>query len=389
LSFVLEPDDSAPFDNRRFACLSAGKSPEVVVVGDEDVLSVATMISAMIAPPAQPPDQQWFALRRLTGPALATTPLEPALAVILADPTGLAPASWPALSAYVSAGGTLLLIPGDHAPGEIGGSGDDLLPAPIRGVISPPEPITVAVADLTGPYLRPFADPSIDSINDRLVYRRLDLGPPAAGGTVIASFSDRSPALLERRVGRGRVIQFAFSPARQWSQFGTQAAPMIVLLHAMLESLAPRPENIDSFLAGRPASHRWVGLVPSSVHLTAPDGTASPLDFAGDTVVLPTRRPGHYRLRSGDGSTILLLYAVNTAESESDLTRLGDDDLTARFPPGLVQIAHDPDRLPARRSGPDGPVSWTVPLALALAGLLWIETLFANRFYGRRSNVSK
>lgn len=382
LLFQLEPDDALSFDNRRFACVCVGRVPGAVIVGPDDGGSVATLIAAMIAPPALPDEEQRFSIQRIAGPALSVTRLERPLAVILADPPALTAGGWHTLERYVAAGGTLVIVPGPNTAPETYTGQNKLLPAEIRGTSTPPEPITLAAADLAHPYLKPFTDTGVDSINDRLVYRRLELGPLRAGATVIAPFSDRSPAILENRVGRGRVVQFAFSPDRDWSQFGTQAGPLIVLLHSMLESLSPRPDNIDSLTAGRLATRRWPTAADYVVQ--PPEGVPVPLFTSDVTTILPTDRPGHYRVFAGNPATQpALLYSVNVAERESDLARVTDEALSSRFPPALALIVHDPDSLPSRRAATGGAVSWTVPLALILLALLFIESFFANRFYGR------
>lgn len=383
LTFTLEPTDALPFDNERFACVSVGRAPGLVVVGEETAASVAGIVSAMIAPPAQPVEERRFSLRRIAGPALAGSPLDHPLAVVLADPAGLTPGGWQSLARYVSAGGTLLVIPGPNTTAEIY-AGQELLPAAIRGVVPIANFITLAAADLSYSYLKPFMDPGIDSINDRQVYRRLDLAPPRADTTVVAPFSDRAPAILDRRIGAGRVIQFAFSPEREWSQFGTQAGPMIVLLHSIFENLSPKPENIESLTAGRLATHRMPESQPAEYAVQGPEGTPASIPARNGTATLTTDRPGHYRLTAAPAVRPVLLYSVNVAESESEMDRLPDELIQSLFPQKLARIVHQPGDLPSRSTQGGGAVSWTVPLALALVVLLWLETLFANRFYAAR-----
>lgn len=379
----LEPDDALLFDNLRFACISVGRIPDVIVVGEEGGV-VADLVSAMIAPPALPPEAHRFRVQRIPAQALSTTRLEGSLAVILADPTGLTPGGWQSLSRYRAAGGVILFIPGPHTTPEIYADQPQLLPAEIRGTITPSEPITLAAADLSHPALKPFTDPGIDSINDRLVYRRLDLGTPRAGTTIVAPFSDRTPAILDDHAAPGRVMLFAFSPDRDWSQFGTQAGPLIVLLHSLLESLAPPPDNIQSLIAGRLAVHQWPAPA-SDYTLHGPASPPAPLPAPDGTSTLPADRPGHYKVFATPATTQpALLYSVNVAESESEMNRITDEALLSRFPPGLALVVHEPADLPSRRAETGGVVSWTVPLALVLLVLLFIESFFANRFYGKK-----
>jgi hypothetical protein len=159
---------------------------------------------------------------------------------------------------------------------------------------------------------------------------------------------------------------------------------MIVLLHSILETLAPHPENIDLVLAGRLATHRW--LTPATEYiLQPPEGNRVDLPAADSVSTLPDDRPGHYRVTTGVAtSQPALIYATNVAEGESELGRLKADQAKGHFRPGLAVVVHEPSELPSRRAAHGGAVSWTTPLALSLLSLLLIETLFANRFYSKK-----
>lgn len=384
LTFELQPDDAISFDNRRFAWVAVSQVPPVLVIGDDSPDSVATLMSAMIAPPAQPEAERRFAVQRLSPETLATAALGRSLAVILADVVSLSPGAAQKLSRTVNEGGSLLIVPGPGTAPESMQAVAELLPAPIQSVSGLADPLTLAAADLKHPFLRPFADPGIDSINDRRVYRRLDLGPAASETTVLAPYSDHAPAILERRVGRGRVVLLTFSPHRDWSQFGTQAGPMIILTHAALESLAPRPETVESLTAGRSPLRQ---LTKDATATYQVQGAGRPLAIspgADGSVRLPAERPGAYRIgASQNPEEALLYYSANVAATESENSRISADAVVSGFPARLAEVVHQPSDLPSRHAGGRGTVSWTVPLALALLALLWIETAFSNAFYGR------
>jgi hypothetical protein len=130
--------------------------------------------------------------------------------------------------------------------------------------------------------------------------------------------------------------------------------------------------------------HRWVAAAAG--YSVQREGISSALPVADGASTLPADRPGLYRVSAGvPSSQPALLYAVNVADGEAELGRLTAEAIRSRFPAGLAFVVHDPAELPSRRAASNGAVSWTVPLALALLGLLWIETLFANRFYGKRA----
>lgn len=389
LAIELKPDDALPADNRRFACIRVGDLPRVAILADRPDNEVAAMISAMIAPAALTSIEKRYAVDTLKSQGPGAGRLEGCVAAVLADAAATSTDAWDALTRYVESGGTLILVPGRNTTLAGLAAAAPLLPAPVEDIIRRDPPVNVAATEFGHPHLRPFADTGIDSINDRPVFRTLRLGLVAAGAQVLAPFSDGSPAILTRSVGKGRVIQLAFSPDRDWSLFGSQAAPMIVLLQNMLADLTPRSELVASFSVGETV-RRWL------------DGSAGPLSivYPGDSqprairlqsaqLELPTGLPGTYRVQSNpDNPQPLLDYAVNVPETESDMTRATTAAITARFPPGVATVAGDVEILAGGKSG-QATVRWTVPVALILLTLLIAESLFANRFYGYREPASR
>ncbi len=382
----LQPEDALAFDNHRFAIVAAGDLPKVIVVLGEPNREAATLLAAMIAPPAQPAAEQRFQVEQLAAKQLAAAQFSDALAVILADVEKLDPVGWQTLNQYVRSGGTLLAVPGANFSPPGYRENEHLLPAVIESVEDCPEPLHLAAHDFSHPYLKPFTDEGTDSINDRQVYRRLVLGTPEPGARVIAPFGDGKPAALESAVGKGHVVLFAFSPVRQWSQFGSQAAPMIVLLHTMLTALSPPAQGLASFSTGQLAAHSLPELESSMVYLKSPgDEPAKPALSEGGRILLPTVPSGNYRVFAGSNAGATLLhYSVNVAEGESNPVRKTAESLLSILPPDRTVLASDPQELLHATHRPRGLVALIVPLGLGLLALLFIESLFANRFYSSR-----
>ncbi len=382
-TFDLQPADPLAIDNRRFAWIEVTDRPIVVIApaGGE----VAGLLSAMIAPDTLDPAHQRYGVHECGLDRLGDLPPPASHAMVLADPVRTSASTTSLLEAYVRGGGTVVLVPGPQTtPADLEAL-RPLLPAAVLGTVACSPPARVAATDLGHPFLRVFADTSIDSLNDRLVFRRLDLGPLATGTAVLAPFTDGTPALLERRLGKGRFVMLAFSPARDWSLFGSQAAPMITLLHGMLAALSPPIENIAALAAGT-ATHRWFTDLPdTTVRMVDALGSHSrTLPVTAGRVAPETDRPGLYRLETlAAPPRRLLHYSVNVAEAESDLARLADDEIVARFSPGLARVVRPAElHVPiAGRLQRDR--NLLVPFALVLLALLLAETLFSNRFYGR------
>ncbi|HOW72133.1 MAG TPA: VWA domain-containing protein [Phycisphaerae bacterium] len=384
ITIELKPDDALPADNHRFACVLAGDLPRVTILADQPDNEVAAMVAAMIAPSALTSVERRYVVENIGPETLEASRLDGRVAVILADAAQTTPQGWTTLRKYLETGGTLIIIPGPNMTPAALAPATPILPAPIENIISRDPPVNVAATEFGHPYLRPFVDPGFDSVNDRPVFRHLRLGPPAAEAQVLAPFSDGSPAILTRTLGRGRVVQMAFSPAREWSLFGSQAAPMIVLLQSILADLAPRSDHVATFAAGDTA-RRWLDTAAGPLTLIRPGETQPrPLPPRSTQVELPTALPGHYRVLSGqDTPHAILDYSVNVPETESDMTRTTPAAISARFPPGIAIVTTNVEIVARDRTAP-ATIRWTVPIALALLALLIAESLFANRFYGYR-----
>lgn len=383
----LDPEDAMACDDERFATVSAGAMPRVLLVGDESYSEVPGLLRAMVAPPAQPAGQHRFALDLRTPASWDSRPQIEAFIVILADLPGVTDAQWRRLEAFARSGGSVLVVPGSHVL-EAGYTGTTPLPAPILGVEPLDPPMGLAAAELSHPYLRPFASGDVDSINAPRAFRRLRVGPLMQGSHVIAPFVDGQPALLERAIGSGRIVLMAFSPQREWGQFGTQAAPFLVLLQTILGELGPRAEGAGSYAAGQGVALTLTQPGVTSVYQTGGPSTLT-VEAEGARVLVPTASAGAYQLCTDAACRdVLLTYSVNVREAESDLSRVEDPELMGRLPAGRTQIVHDPVVLAGGAVPMSTGFGLAVPLGLALLVLMFIESLFSNRFYGiRRTSV--
>lgn len=198
---------------------------------------------------------------------------------------------------------------------------------------------------------------------------------PTAGSQVLARFSNGDPALVEKRIGEGRVLLFSSTLDRIWTDFPLRA------------SYVPFWQKAVEYASGwqfEPASMQ-VNQVLSLAEVAADLETGQSrswdiVDPTGERVLglrretpdfLPLQIPGFYEVRSNKKTDWI---AVNTDSSESDLTRLREGEFLA----AVRQID------PATRSRPGGssdpanqPLWW---LFLMLAALVLIfEAAVANR----------
>ena len=383
MEISLQPDDAMGIDNSRFLSVRVGHPPEILVIAGRGNNEVGTLLAAMISPTAAEPSDQRFVVERTLVEQISQINLADRLAVVLADPDPLDTNDWTDLAEYVRTGGHLIVFPGPNTSLRTYAQDNKLLPAATLSLLKCPEPISMAVTDYAHPMLAELADPGIDSINDRMVFQRLTLADPREGASILVPFSDRAPAVLTRQVGSGQIILFATSPARTWSQLGSRAAPMIVMIHSLLNSLLSPPADaltvtVDDRL-NTPADTK-----PNTQLERVADDTRQTIESSDDPR-LPTQYVGNYHLRDKGGNS-LLYYSVNTPESESDPTRITARALANKVPKGRIAIAENQQKLELADRKPHHGIEMTVPIGIILLALLVIETLLANRFYGKAND---
>ncbi|HYE05580.1 MAG TPA: BatA domain-containing protein [Planctomycetota bacterium] len=184
---------------------------------------------------------------------------------------------------------------------------------------------------------------------------------PAADATVLAWFADGSPALVEGRVGRGRVILAAAGAHLRDSDWPLR--PAFPLLVRNLVKALGAPDVDPPLVAEHPVGGGAAALIPAELRGSASGsfrvgdgGGFIPTAFlrAGDALVLPpTRAPGHYLLAARPGAAAVALaepglgaavlpVSVNHGASESDLAALGVERV-AELMPSATTLAIDAD----------------------------------------------
>lgn len=197
--------------------------------------------------------------------------------------------------------------------------------------------------------------------------------------------SAQTPALLERAVGRGRVLMLTTSiEPGDWNDLFYSGPAFFILSDLMLQSLRPRDMLSHNLQVGEsaviplPRNREFSQYLFRTPGLEQTGGNIEPGDEQ-----LPlgqVAQAGHYDFRSKPNG-YRIVFSANITESESDLTRLTDPDLTDLFGEGRYGIARSLEELEpvvrSRRLGQE-----VVPLLVILAAILFaLEQLIANRFY--------
>ncbi len=317
-----------------------------------------------------------------------------------------------ALHRYVHAGGGLAIFLGDQVGDPViynaalFRDGQGLLPASLQTIVRAPEPgALLAGADFLHPVVRVFAgqdNPFLQRIRFQQYYATEPAGadetdaPPTAGefrpaANVIARYDDaeRSPAIVERPYGAGRVMLFTSSADLEWNDWAKDPSYVVAMLeiaqHLARSSAASRTTQVgeplrlplDPSRFEQTAVVRGPGYPQQEQELI----TATPDDAGGLHLTWPyTEQAGIYTmlLQPRTGGEEVRRFAVNLDAGESDLTPAPEDALRTVFSGLPVEYvagvaSADDEADEGRRE------LWPAFLALAMA-VLMLEQFLAWRF---------
>jgi hypothetical protein len=283
------------------------------------------------------------------------------------------------LARFVERGGGLFVVLGGRAAWP--GTSADILPAHPGTAVDRTRGTAARLGALEYSHsvFEPFRKPrSGDFSSARFYgYRAVTLGKD---GRTIARFDDGAPALVERRVGSGRVLMWTSSLDVQWNDLALKPV-FLPFLHRTVRYLAAYEERAswstvgDVFEAAPAAKEPRTGRVALT-----PGGQRLALDEEGSDV-LALEEQGFYEIRAqGRESEAPLTLASNVDLSESDLTPMDPQELvaaaTGRAGPAGVDVAGGTPTDEAQEHVQR--IWWN----LLFAGLILLgaETVLANRY---------
>ena len=306
----------------------------------------------------------------------------------VAPPTGPVGAR---LRALIDGGGGLIVVPGGSRTETWPAEWRALLPT-IGQVVDRTDDAggTLSSVDYGHPIFEIFNAPRSGDFSTARFYRYRAL-TPQTGTTVLARFDDGSPALVERLVGRGKVLTWASTLDSYWTNLPLQPVflPFVHQLGKHAGRYAdPRPwytagdvldlsrhgELTAPFLTGRGADST------TELVLDAPSGARERVTATGANHMITLREQGFYELRGRDtpvgaGRPI----AVNVDPAESDLSHLDPQDVVVavtsvngQHQPGSEINTATPQDQEQRQK-----VWWYLLLGALL--LMGVETMLSNR----------
>jgi hypothetical protein len=150
----------------------------------------------------------------------------------------------------------------------------------------------------------------------------------------LATFDDGAPALAFARRGQGRVLLYTSTVDRDWTDLPLRTS-FLPLIQRFGSFLSGSLEERDEARARVGAMVPLAASAPQSISLVrSPSGTALPLRKRddGSALVGPIAEPGLHQVFNPSGEPIPeLSFAAGLEASESDLTRLKPEELSAYF----------------------------------------------------------
>jgi hypothetical protein len=413
VSLRLPPDD-LPGDNQRWDVVDVRDNLYLLLVdgepsaepfqGETDFLGLA--LSLAIG------ESKAFQVEVITDAEWATSAKTDPDLVVLANVASLTVAQVEQLRKQVEAGAGLLVFPGDQVDPEnynrvLYQDGTGLLPAQFD--VPQDEPVAGLLLEENSPSavdaLRQLSAAVLERIkvNKRYQLRLAADEDPAV--RILARWNDAasSPALVEKTIGRGRVLLWTTAADKSWSDWPTEPS-YVLAMRETAKAVARTNSGLHELTAGEvlrcpvsperriqsPLLELPGGDEPRPLSLESDEaqpanaGTADSSEGHGKFLVWSeTSKAGLYRLNwhESPGGAASDVFAVNPDGRESELARIPVDELRKRWrsvEPEIITAFNSADA----RVGVRGQEIWR-SLAFCLLGVMGLEACFAT-YVGRQ-----
>ena len=300
--------------------------------------------------------------------------------VVLNDTGPISPALADTLTKFVNAGGQMIVSTGPRTQSDnFNTSLQQVSPVTLREAVQTKSGESVAITEVKfdHPIFEVFQESGRLAAANVIGYFRSESRQNAA---VLARFEDGSPALVEARTGKGRVLLFTSSLGPSWNDL--PLTPLYLpFIHQMVRYAGTREESAWYGLGQTFTVGKQKEVAPPAVD--TPGGarlSESRLTPDGDLLVT-AREPGFYRLRYNAAPGFA---AVNSDGAEGDFTKLNFGEFVA----GVTGGAGTAEGSEATRNFSNEEVEGRqrVWWALLLVALL---LLLAESFLARRTKMVK
>jgi hypothetical protein len=392
------PDDDLADDNQRWLILPERAPLNVLLVSGRsragERRGAADFVHLALAPDSAS-----------TAPGVSTTMIDAAefgstqlsrfSCIFLCNVAGIDAADSARLHGYVEAGGGLVISLGDlaQAAGYRALSQSENSPimpdAPAEVVErdrTTDSPVRFAPGDYAHPVIRPFAGNPESGLLTTEIDRYWRLKPPTdAAANVVLSYSTGDPAIVERRVGDGRVLLVTTPLDDTWSNWALWPS-FVPIVHELTRAATAGRTASQAKLVGDPL----IVSLPAedfgrTVELRSPAGAVSELRKTARpdgtwTATATTETAGVYVMSFGTPAPSVQSFAVNVSPDEGRLQFIDGTALAQLVPDSAFRSLEDwqPVALGTLRSSQRGDLSRV--LLIVVLGLLLVAQLMTWNF---------
>jgi hypothetical protein len=411
-TFRIIGEDGLPADDVRYFTVDVRTPWKVLVAAPRPASQRAVFLTEAIAPtPFRKTGQSRFETEAASFDELANKSLDDYAAVFLLDPPPLSDAAWQSLLGYTERGGGVGIFLGRNAQPK-GRSVDDfntaaalaLLPGKLvrqwhrqDAFLSPSDyqhPLLSIFRSATGGV--PWADFP--------VFSHWQFGDTARGVNTVAPFSNGEAAILERNIGKGRVVVMTTpisdlvssseanlpDDEKMWNLLtvGSGPWPFMMLANGASLYLVGSGEERFNYQAGETVVLRLPEEQRQLIFsLRTPEGEEFPQSVdqkSGTITITTTTAIGNYMLRAGGSEKgVRRGFSVNVPAAETDLTRLPREEFAELLGKDRFKLSRGRDEIERDVSvGRTGREMYPL-LIFLVAVALGLESVLANKFYRR------
>jgi len=392
----LTSNDAMTFDDVRYFTVERKPKPQVLIVTD-DPRDSGSVWRDMLSPEGE---EYFFKCEMATPDEIVRSRIDQFENICLINVERPSEEFWDKIQQYVTQGGGLFVILGNSRIDQVAyntEAGLSVMPAEVLGRVpmKPAETIDFKAGEnhaLLAPVIQKYGD--LGDLRGALVDRCWSVKPSSNSSVVVSYTSPLGyPAMLERIVGRGRVILLttAVDYASQWSELA-RADWMVVLADRIMQYTAggstvrlnySASEGVILPLDSEQKLNEILLRLPDLKQLRETYDSDKGLVYLRNTSSL-----GHYQLLSaGPPVKPLSYFSVNISDEESNMQKMTTEELDSFFGAERYQVATSTEELERQVGlGRVGQEMFPLIIALLLA-LFWGEHLVANRFYEQEQQL--
>lgn len=404
----LDPD-RLEIDNQRLWSLDVKEAVQVLLVNGEPSPTVLDDEITFLKFALHPSREEWervsiYKLDSVSDIVFEETDLKKYDLIILANLEYLSAERAKMLEDYISQGGGVLILLGDKVDRRFYNEtlykkGQGILPGELIEVKGDPaheSTVKLTKIDFNHPALKFFA-----RIKETLTtmhiyeYYRMEVDPKQIDVRVLARYSDvdETPAIVEKRLGKGKVIVVTTSADTEWNLMPGRPG-YLMLYDQMVLYLVTSAIEVRNLLVGHPLK-LMLKAAEYAQHFTLATPRAgmtslSPIPLKGEGFSLyysDTVQHGLYILKRSDEESlkrgtpeVFCYFAVNLNPAEGDLRRISEDELRQLYPNFNCEwVSHLLEKRAEVVTKPPASNIWKY-LIYAVLGLLILETILAQRF---------